>query len=87
MDIIIIGARADGHAGVVLDTVRAQKSHKVLGFLTHNKDDDGKTIYGLPVFGGNYKLAEQSHGMCNVNFWRDFISNALLLASKMRSNN
>jgi len=49
--IIIVGARADGHAGVVLDIIKEYGLYEVIGFL----DDDvllyNKKILGVPVKG------------------------------------
>ncbi len=50
--IILVGARADGHAGVVLDIVRQFGLFEVIGFLDDNHALHGTMVLGLPVFGG-----------------------------------
>jgi sugar O-acyltransferase (sialic acid O-acetyltransferase NeuD family) len=47
--VILIGSRANGHGGVVLDVIREHKLHTVVGFL----DDAAvaKKVLGIPVLG------------------------------------
>ena len=47
--IILIGARPNGHGGVVLDVIREHRLHTVVGFL----DDmaSSKSVLGVPVLG------------------------------------
>ena len=49
--LILIGARVDGQAGVVLDFVREFGLYDVIGFLDDNKELKGKKVLGIPVLG------------------------------------
>lgn len=49
MEVVIIGA--GGHGRVVLDILRAQGSHKVLGFLDADEALHGSVVAGVPVLG------------------------------------
>jgi sugar O-acyltransferase (sialic acid O-acetyltransferase NeuD family) len=49
MDVIIAGA--GGHGRVVLDILRAQAAHAVVGFLDANHDLHGSVVDGVPVLG------------------------------------
>lgn len=51
MKTIIAGARADGHANVVLEILRAEGKHEVLGFVDDDQSKKGSLIRGLPVLG------------------------------------
>jgi len=51
--IIIIGARMDGQAGVVLDIINTFKLFQVIGFLDNTPELQGKTVQGLPVLGSS----------------------------------
>lgn len=58
MKCLIIGARADGHAKVVLEVLRAAGEHEVVGFID---DDPGKrsvVINGVPVIGAMNDIPE-----------------------------
>ena len=48
---IIIGARADGHAKVVLHILLASKQVEVIGFIDDNASKKGELICNLPVLG------------------------------------
>jgi sugar O-acyltransferase (sialic acid O-acetyltransferase NeuD family) len=49
MDVVIIGA--GGHGRVVLDILRAEGKHNVVGFLDADPTLAGSTVGGLPVMG------------------------------------
>ncbi|MBI2573114.1 acetyltransferase [Candidatus Woesearchaeota archaeon] len=59
--IILIGARADGQAGVVLDIVRQFKMFEVVGFLDDNSSLHGTKVLGLPVFGSVADAIKVAH--------------------------
>lgn len=50
MKVLIIGARADGHAKVVLEILQAMK-HTVVGFIDDNSAKKGNKIRGIAVLG------------------------------------
>ncbi len=52
MNAIIVGARADGHANVVFEIMKAEGKYTVVGFIDDNKQLKGTTIRGIPVLGG-----------------------------------
>ncbi|MDX1906473.1 MAG: NeuD/PglB/VioB family sugar acetyltransferase [Bacteroidia bacterium] len=52
MRIVIIGARRDGQAKVVLEIVAAAGQHEVVGFLDDNPAKKGEVIRGISVIGG-----------------------------------
>ncbi len=54
MDIILIGA--GGHGKVVLDIVRCEGKHRVVGFLDADPSLHGSTVAGVPVIGGVNQL-------------------------------
>lgn len=51
MRIIIIGAREDGHARVVLDAVRAASEYTITGFVDDDQSLHGEDVLGVPVLG------------------------------------
>ncbi len=51
MKCLIIGARADGHAKVVLEMLRATGSHDVVGFIDDDPGKQGRSIKDLRVVG------------------------------------
>nr|MBP6342795.1 hypothetical protein [Candidatus Omnitrophota bacterium] len=54
--IIIIGARMDGHAGVVVDTLKEIGGYELVGFLDNTPSLQNKTISGVPVLGSSDEL-------------------------------
>lgn len=54
--VVIIGARIDGHAGVVLDTLDNFSEYEVVGFLDSTPELQNKKINGLPVLGSSDDL-------------------------------
>ena len=52
MKIIIVGARQDGQAKVVLEIVEAQGRHEVVGFIDDDPGKKGLQIRGYEVLGG-----------------------------------
>lgn len=55
---IIIGARADGHANVVLEILRAGKKYEVVGFIDDNSSKLGTAIKGIKVIGNTDQLTD-----------------------------
>ena len=56
--IIIIGARADGHAKVVLEIINAGKKYKVVGFVDDDPKKMGYEIKGIKVMGSTDELVK-----------------------------
>ena len=54
---LIIGARADGHAKVVLEILKAGKQYDVVGFADDDSSKTGLEIKGLKVIGTTDELA------------------------------
>jgi sugar O-acyltransferase (sialic acid O-acetyltransferase NeuD family) len=55
-EILIIGARIDGHAGVVLDALNVLDEYKVTGFIDNTPGLQGVLISGIPVIGSSDNL-------------------------------
>ena len=56
--VVIIGARADGHAKVVLEILKAGKKYDVIGFIDDDPKKKGKSIKGLKVIGNTDDLVK-----------------------------
>jgi len=54
--IIIIGARIDGHAGVILDTIEEMGEYEVVGFVDNTPNLQNTNINGIPVIGSTDQL-------------------------------
>ena len=54
---VIFGARADGSARVLLDIIRCEGRHHVVGFLDDDGARHGAQVEGLPVIGGSDRFA------------------------------
>ncbi len=54
---LIIGARTDGHANVVLEILKAGKKYDVVGFIDDDASKLGAEIKGLKVIGNTNELA------------------------------
>ncbi len=57
--VIIIGARIDGHAGVVLDTLEETGGFEITGFLDNTPELQGKLINGIPVLGSSADIGKR----------------------------
>ena len=57
--IVIVGARMDGHAGVVLDLIAKTKTFKVIGFLDNTPEFKGTYINNIPVLGSSSNFKTQ----------------------------
>ena len=57
MDLVLIGAREDGHAGVVLDTLAEGFPHRVVAFLDETESLWGTKVRDIEVLGGPEVLA------------------------------
>ena len=55
---VIIGARSDGHAKVVLEILHAGKEYKVVGFIDDDPKKKGLSIKGIKVIGNTDGLAK-----------------------------
>lgn len=55
---IIVGARADGHAKVVLEILNACKKYNVVGFVDDDPAKLGLSIKGIKVIGTTDKLVQ-----------------------------
>jgi sugar O-acyltransferase (sialic acid O-acetyltransferase NeuD family) len=60
---IIIGARADGHAKVVLEMLQAGNKYQVVGFVDDDVSKIGSEIKGIKVIGTIDKLVELKNKM------------------------
>ena len=58
MNIVIVGARPDGQAKVVLEIVQAAGIYQVAGFIDDDPAKAGLRIRGLPVLGGMADLPQ-----------------------------
>jgi len=54
--VVIIGARADGHAKVVLEILKAGKKYEVIGFIDDDPKKKGNSIKGIKVIGNTDDL-------------------------------
>lgn len=54
---VIIGARADGHASVVLQIILSKGEHSIAGFIDDDPAKKGQIIKGYPVLGSMHDLA------------------------------
>ena len=51
MKLVVVGAREDGLAHIVLDYLAAAGDHEVVGFLDEAPELEGTTAFGLPIWG------------------------------------
>lgn len=51
LNVALIGARADGHAGSVLDALNYFKNINVVAFFDHSSEKLGTKVKGIPVIG------------------------------------
>src|SRR5262249_48347997 len=66
---VIVGARPDGSAKVLLDIIRTAGLHDVVGFLDDDPGRHGIAIEGLPVIGGSDRLPSlAAHGIDGIAF-------------------
>jgi sugar O-acyltransferase (sialic acid O-acetyltransferase NeuD family) len=57
-DLVLIGARLDGHAGVVWDTISDIGSYKVVAFIDNTPSLQGAKLRDIPVIGSTENLDE-----------------------------
>lgn len=55
-EIVIVGARLDGQAGAVMDTLEEIGGYKLIGFIDNTPELQGKSICGVPVIGSTEDL-------------------------------
>jgi len=61
--VVVVGARADGQAHLVLDAIEAAGEHEVVAFLDETPGLAGTTVLGLPVVGTPFEVdAAKAHG-------------------------
>ena len=66
---VIFGARADGSARVLLDIIRCEGRHEVVGFLDDDATRHGGTLAGLPVLGGSDRFPQlRRDGVLGIAF-------------------
>ena len=89
--ILLIGARADGHAGVVLNIIRQCRLYDVVGFLDDNESLHGTMVYGVPVLGGIEHYLERNprskEGFFICSGDNDFREKMYLLLNNNNNNN
>lgn len=56
--IVIVGARLDGHAGVILDTLATLGTYEVVAFVDNTPALQGRKLNGIPVIGSSDNLEE-----------------------------
>jgi UDP-N-acetylbacillosamine N-acetyltransferase len=63
--VVILGARIDGHAKVVLEIIEAEGKHEVVGFIDDNLFGKEVTIRNIPVIGTTSDLPylKKRHGL------------------------
>jgi sugar O-acyltransferase (sialic acid O-acetyltransferase NeuD family) len=59
--VVILGARIDGHAKVVLEIIEAEGKYEVVGFIDDNLFEKGGSIRNIPVIGKTSDLLELKH--------------------------
>tara|TARA_B110000483_G_scaffold237717_1_gene313019 strand:- start:18511 stop:19164 length:654 start_codon:yes stop_codon:yes gene_type:complete len=65
-EVYIIGARIDGHAGVVVDIINQLNEYKIVGFIDSTKSLQGTKVIDIPVIGSTENL--EKLGLNNANF-------------------
>ena len=58
LNVALVGARADGHAGSVLDALSCFNNINVVAFFDNTPNKINKKIYGIPVIGDIGKISE-----------------------------
>jgi len=59
--IVILGARIDGHAKVVLEIIQAEGKYEVVGFIDDNLYGKAGPIRNIPIIGTTADLQELKH--------------------------
>jgi acetyltransferase EpsM len=55
-DIYILGARLDGHAGIIVDTIKLNGDFRVAGYIDNTPNLIGKILEGIPVIGSSDEI-------------------------------
>ena len=82
--IIIIGARIDGQAGVVINAISQINTYEIIGFVDNTPELYGSTINGIPVIGSTDDIekinlpVKNFHVAIGDNLARYRIQNALV---------
>jgi sugar O-acyltransferase (sialic acid O-acetyltransferase NeuD family) len=58
LNVAIVGARADGHAGSILDTLSYFNNINVVAFFDNSTNKVNKKVHGIPVIGNIDKIPE-----------------------------
>ncbi len=59
MKLLIVGARVDGQAHVVLEVIQSDNTHQVVAFADETPELKGQQVLGRPVLGDPAEVAEQ----------------------------
>lgn len=82
--VILIGARLDGHAGVVLDLLISKGEYKIIGFLDNTPELKNTKISGIPVLGSSSEVknfiskTDLFHISLGNNYAREKIANDII---------
>ena len=57
--VIIIGARIDGHAGVIKDCIESAGEYHIIGWLDTTVSLQGKQVGGIPVLGSSDEVGQR----------------------------
>ena len=56
--IIIVGARIDGQAGVVINVIESKNDYEVIAFIDNSPELQGTEVNGIPVIGSTDNLED-----------------------------
>lgn len=70
IQVVVVGARLDGQAGVVLDAIAEIGGMEIAGFIDNTPELQGKEIAGIPVIGSTDELG-------NIRFPSEYVHIAI----------
>lgn len=86
-EVIIIGARMDGHAGVIVNTIKTLDKYKLIGFFDNTPELQGTHVFGLPVIGSSDDLRKHDFaGKCVHIAIGDNVARSNLFKSLKKAN-